>query len=498
MFKNRLLHLVVLHFFATVSLCAQTTWSLFSTHQRSYWQQGDTISRYDCDSATVLPNGATMHLIGGGYRIAGQPSPCFATILQKEYKLNKPPIDTFFSENNHWKTRLRTGQWLTFYPNTPVGQSWTVAVQGLNFDEVRFVCTRQTLSSVLGKSDSAKTFVAATYRAGQVVNTSWTGAAYELTKTHGFRQWYPFSSMHAAAPPVMTLAGMVRLGVRMGFTLEASDFFQQVKPGIILKYRIYHEGTTGSTEEIARDSVLSMSNSQNGIRIEVARRFARTTVTYIGQFPNHTRQEKVTYGENAAQWTFTNERFQRSLTPGWFGPVAGNGWEIYSPIHRTAPGGWRSSVRRLSWTQVSATECRPIWDGCYYSDAYSTLFGLVEENYTCATGTKQIKLLGFRGDSINWGDYRPITTSTRDLTHAFPLHLSPNPVSEILTVDFPGEHPTASSTYRVYNLTGQLVLTGQTRTTPLVLSVGQLPAGLYKLQFYTVGGQLAQGTFLKR
>lgn len=495
--NNKHLWLVLLFHLTTLNLFSQTAWMLFPYQQRTYWQKADTLARYDCDSVVRLSNNAWMYLMGGSYLTKDKQQPCFSDVLYALHGMKQPPVDTFWVEGNVWSTRLHTGQWLTFHPNTPVGQAWTVAVNGVDFDQVRFICTRQALTSVLGTLDSVKTFVLETQRAGQSVRTAWTGATFELTKSYGLRQWYPFAGLHTASSPTpMTLAGVARTGVRMGFTHEMSDFFQHIKPGVVLKYSISNSGGNVTTQEIARDSVWSVASRVHGIRIDVARRSMITTKTYTGIPPNWNIQETQQYNESTTNWTFADGRFHRGLTPHWFAVATDGQWEAYSPITQASVNDWRSSMRTSIWSSVSSTGCRPVWDGCYYSDVYSTQFGLMSSSYNCVGSNNQITLIGFLGDGIAWGDYRPVSVGTHNPQDDISLQLSPNPVSDHLRVGF--ETHGQQVHYHVYNLAGQIVRTGRANGSgSFTLPVSDLAQGLHFLHLWTPEGLQARGRFVK-
>ena len=85
-------------------------------------------------------------------------------------------------------------------------------------------------------------------------------------------------------------------------------------------------------------------------------------------------------------------------------------------------------------------------------------------------------LIGSRIDNVIWGNVGMIHTGIQELYADKTLSLSPNPVKDVLYLDFP---PEEAGYYRIVNITGAEVRSGIINTNSI--SVTDLPDGLYHI-----------------
>jgi hypothetical protein len=452
-------------------------WQPFPLNQRTYWNTGSELKMYYCDSVLTTATG-NEHFFGAKYySVSTSNQVCTDSIRFLVTGSHITPIQKVAANNNIWQFPLNQSQNIPFRVGANVGESWTIVVQQANFDAIRFTCTHVEEMQILnGAIDSVKVYKVETLLNQNPVASPIQSQEYFLSKRFGLISYIPFEQLLAAQPDVHQLAGCINGSDRIGFTGDFRDFYGHYEPEQIYKYT--SEVVVGGRINYltSRDSIVKVTPTSTSIKIEYYQQ-RRTIINNTLPF------QAPMYDTTFFNGLLTREIFQTDLfskTPRWFSHI-GAYTQITAPIVEGANQDHLFTTLDTTFSSLKTPSlCLfPIVDGDLGRTTYSTKYGLIYQNISSPSGPKRFELIGYKSDTEAWGDYARVSSVQSEFPLQSEITIQPNPVTDLLRLDYPSNLVPENLSYQICNMQGQIC--GAGTYTSAGVRVSELPNGIYIL-----------------
>lgn len=382
---------------------------------------------------------------------------------------------------------------IVFYGSATVGQTGMLYTFP-NGGVIRGTVSSLTFSSVMNATDSIKTLTLQAYDASSMpIAHPFNGKTVQIAKTRGLVRAYNWKKFPSDTTQYSLVGmnnpqeGIVKQNAATIFDYAIGDQFDFVThfnssamslPTTHDYYTRYVTGKTVSlngdtinytylenhTRTIGNAIVLQQSGLTTTEQIILSEQTVNYDMSYLPREFANGPQVNTGYFSKFSDWPYNpsqfNGRVQRSYTYDGFWFYEQDS-ACYSPAN-------------LSWGPC---------DGDYF--IWADGIGKVHGNSGSAMCFSIYDLVYFSKGSESWGtphDWSVINGTNEIYTTMLPVKAWPNPADESLNITVSGAE-SASLTYRIYTISGQLLTSGTAVSSHSILQVpvDQLPAGAYQI-----------------
>ena len=485
--KNLLAFLLIHSFLQNIN-CQD--WSLFPLGQKTCWESDGEFHFYYNDSTKVASN-LNIHFFGEKYLTQDSMYECYNQIMENEYQLNEPPIDSLYSTGSYWFGKINTDT-IYFYHKTNPGDSWSVELLSVpNIDSLFFSCELISEENLFGIMDSVKYYEVKGYKNGNIVNNP-LGVDYILSKKHGLTKFLPFNSLIGQAPE-FELMGFDN-GQEYGFVNSWKNYFGEFKEGQIMKWWDIKYGVDTPPgfvleEKYFIDSIIAVNFTDDAVTLSVEQ-YGRSYLWKNGS--DHSSNADSTYSFSSLKnISHSKGQFSHVLgtVPGWLKIIPVQGRTLYYTAHDFSA--WDlPSIKFNDWEyqfDSVSTECdKLIADPQYLDKVMARGLGIIHEGLIGGFWFIHLetKLLGYGfngeyfGDVLNPTFSRPIPS--------FELTIYPNPAQDFIYIDLLEKNYLTEMNLKIITPSGKIVFDEKINQQIERVNISDLPVGIY---FVIVNGE---------
>ena len=459
-------------------------WSLFPHGQKTYWESAGEFHLYYNDS--IKTNGdLNTHYFGINYLTEAKETACYDMLMQNQFQVDQPPIDSIYSAGNYWYGNAGSDT-MNFYHLTEPGDGWTnISPNIFGVDSIVFSCQSKTQETFFGITDSVKTFTLQGYNFGNAIN-KYNGVEYKLSKAHGLLKYFPFHTLNEQ-PVLYEMIGYDD-GQGHGFTHSWENYFGEFQVSQIMKW---WEIATGMNtppgysieESFYIDSILEVSFSDSLVSLNVDRYGTRY---YWKQDSPHSGpwDSIATFTENK-NIVHLRDHYQLTLDspPGWFHIDRENGGVSYQTQHNFSNWGLPTvAYDDFDYSYFPAdNSCDGlIADPQYIDEVLTRGLGLTNQGIIGGFWYlihNETKLLGYGLNGEYFGDViNPVFSTPKPNLN---LAVYPNPASDYLQIELDKNIWPINFELIITDVSGKIILRKKMNDNIDKINISNAPTGIY-------------------